>query len=106
MIDSGQLQATGTRRELIELVDRDDEIHIVAEGDLAGAAKALDQVPGVMTLGNVDSGVQLLAMGAERLLPEVLRTAGEAGLKIRSVEVRQPNLETVFLHLTGKALRD
>jgi ABC-2 type transport system ATP-binding protein len=106
IIDNGQVRAEGTRSELIKLVDRDDEIHIVADGDVTAAAKALDQVPGVMTVGNVDSGVQLLTMGAARLLPEILRTASEAGLEVRSVEVRQPNLEAVFLHLTGKALRD
>ena len=106
IIDAGRLRACGTRQELIALVDRDDEIHIVAEGDISGAAKALDQVPGVMTVGTADTEVQLLTMGADRVLPEILRTAGEAGLRVIAVEVRRPDLETVFLHLTGKALRD
>jgi ABC-2 type transport system ATP-binding protein len=32
--------------------------------------------------------------------------ANEHGIKIRSIDIREPNLEAVFLHLTGRALRD
>ncbi len=40
------------------------------------------------------------------MLPELLRTAADAGVAVSSVEVSEPDLEAVFLHLTGKALRD
>ena len=40
------------------------------------------------------------------MLPELLQVAAGAGVTITGVEVEEPNLETVFLHLTGKALRD
>jgi len=40
------------------------------------------------------------------MLPRILETAAAAGAVIRSVEVVEPDLEAVFLHLTGKALRD
>ncbi len=43
---------------------------------------------------------------ARSALPRVLAAATEAGLVVRAVEVHEPNLESVFLHLTGKALRD
>ena len=42
---------------------------------------------------------------AKALAPVVVR-ANEIGIKIRSVEIREPNLEAVFLNLTGRALRD
>jgi ABC-2 type transport system ATP-binding protein len=39
-------------------------------------------------------------------LPDILHMADEAGIEIQSVEVREPDLEAVFLHLTGRGLRD
>src|SRR4030042_1816802 len=44
--------------------------------------------------------------GADRALPALLAAAAGAGVSVHSVEVEEPNLEAVFLHLTGKALRD
>jgi len=43
---------------------------------------------------------------AETTLPAVLEKAADLGLSVRNIEIREPNLETVFLHLTGRALRD
>jgi ABC-2 type transport system ATP-binding protein len=43
---------------------------------------------------------------ARHQLPTILQTVTDAGVTIRSVEVVEPDLEAVFLHLTGKALRD
>jgi linearmycin/streptolysin S transport system ATP-binding protein len=53
-----------------------------------------------------DGGIQLLVDGARSLLPQLLQTVVAAGVAVKGVEVDEPNLETVFLHLTGKALRD
>ena len=53
-----------------------------------------------------DGGIDLLVVEARRLLPRLLTAVSENGLAIRSVEVVEPDLEAVFLHLTGKALRD
>ena len=43
---------------------------------------------------------------AEEALPGVIATANALNIKIRSVDIEEPNLEAVFLHLTGRALRD
>jgi ABC-2 type transport system ATP-binding protein len=43
---------------------------------------------------------------AEEALAPVVSKTNELGIKIRSVDIREPNLEAVFLHLTGRALRD
>jgi ABC-2 type transport system ATP-binding protein len=43
---------------------------------------------------------------ARNVLPDILARAAAADISIRSVEIKEPDLEAVFLHLTGKALRD
>ena len=40
------------------------------------------------------------------MLAPVITRANELGVKVRSVDIQEPNLEAVFLHLTGRALRD
>jgi ABC-2 type transport system ATP-binding protein len=50
--------------------------------------------------------IEVTAEGARSLLPEIIRVVAAQGTSIDSVEVAEPDLEAVFLHLTGKALRD
>jgi len=51
-------------------------------------------------------GVELHVKGKERLLPRVVTGAEEAGFPVFDVSVTEPTLETVFINLTGKELRD
>ena len=50
--------------------------------------------------------IDLILASAGRALPALLAAAAGTGVSVHSVEVEEPNLEAVFLHLTGKALRD
>ncbi len=106
ILDEGVLKAEGTRRELISLVGEHDRLHIDARGDLEAAALAAASVPGVEEAVARDGGIDLLAVDARASLAEIVRTIDHTGASIGSMEVHEPNLEAVFLHLTGKALRD
>jgi ABC-2 type transport system ATP-binding protein len=53
-----------------------------------------------------DHQVMVMVDDAEVALPAVITAANEAGTRVRSVDIEEPNLEAVFLHLTGRALRD
>jgi len=107
IIDQGRLIAEGTRRELVAQIGERDRIELAAGGDLVGLAAA-----GRRTLDGVDEatvvpgGLYLVARDGRRLLPKLLELAEAAGVEVTSVEVVEPDLEAVFLHLTGKALRD
>ena len=50
--------------------------------------------------------MHLLAAEGRRVLPAVLELAERNGAAVSSVEVIEPDLEAVFLHLTGTALRE
>jgi ABC-2 type transport system ATP-binding protein len=106
VIDEGKIIAEGTRRELVAMVGELDKIKLSASGDLASAAAAARQLAGVREATPHDGGIDLLVVEARRLLPSVLAAMTQDGVTIRSVEVVEPDLEAVFLHLTGKALRD
>jgi len=106
IIDAGLIRAEGTRRELIALVGGRDRIQMVATGNLAAAAAAAARVERVEQVSTVENGLDVVATEARTILPRVLEAMGEAGAIVRSIEVIEPDLEAVFLHLTGKALRD
>jgi len=107
IIDQGRLIAEGTRRELVAQIGERDRIELAASGDLiglaAGCRRTLDGVDEAIV---VAGGLHLVARDGRRLLPKLLELAEAAGVEVTSVEVVEPDLEAVFLHLTGKALRD
>jgi len=106
IIDEGEIRAEGTRAELVRLVGERDKVRLGASGNLSGALAALQAVPGVESASIGEERLDLILEGAGRALPGLLAAAADAGVSVHSVEVEQPNLEAVFLHLTGKALRD
>lgn len=106
IIDQGLIRAEGTRRELVELVGQRDRVRVAADGDIDAAAAAARLVGGVEEANRSDSGIEILTNDARVILPSLLRSIAEAGASVKGVDVVEPDLEAVFLHLTGKALRD
>jgi ABC-2 type transport system ATP-binding protein len=106
IIDLGELKAEGTRRELVALVGERDGVLLALAGDVPAAAAACRGLDAVDDVTTKDGHLELVVEEARRTLPAILETVAEAGASVRSVEVTEPNLEAVFLHLTGKALRD
>ena len=106
ILDEGELKAEGTRRELIALVGEHDRLRIEAQGDLQAACVAARAVPGVAEAVDRDGAIELLASNVRASLADIVHAIDATGTDIASMEVEEPNLEAVFLHLTGKALRD
>jgi ABC-2 type transport system ATP-binding protein len=106
VIDLGRLIAEGTPRELTTLVGERDRIRLAATGDLDAAGAALRALATVRQVTVGTDAIELLDDNARTALPGVLEAAAAAGAHIRSVTVEEPDLEAVFLHLTGKSLRD
>src|SRR5918996_6164696 len=106
IIDEGEIRAEGTRRELVDLLGQKDNVTLTGTGNLhagAQAIEALDEVEGATAHENE---IHLIVAGASTRLPQILTTAAAAGASITGVDVVEPDLEAVFLRLTGKALRD
>ncbi|MBY5161707.1 ABC transporter ATP-binding protein [Salsipaludibacter albus] len=106
IIDHGSLQAEGTRDELVRLTGEVDRIDLAGGGEVGAAAVALGDLPGVHQVAEDGRTITLTVVDASAVLAEVVSTAAAAGMSLADVEVSQPDLEAVFLHLTGRALRD
>ncbi|HSJ72373.1 MAG TPA: ABC transporter ATP-binding protein [Acidimicrobiia bacterium] len=106
IIDEGRIKAEGTRRELTALVGGRDIIRLGASGTLDGAVDAIGRLDVVQAVTPSDGGIDVVSSDGSGALPAILGAAAGAGAYITSVEITEPDLESVFLHLTGKALRD
>ena len=103
IIDGGHLIAEGTRAELVALTGERTRIRLRTAGTGAGLADRLREVVGVAEVTGTADGVDVLVDDAGATLAAVIATVGDG---VAGVEVDDADLEAVFLHLTGKALRD
>ena len=114
IIDHGRLIAEGTVGELVLQTGEQDRIEIELADDapldpglLSGLERELPAVADIqLDAGDEASRLLVHADRGRQVLPPLISALGAAGLKLRSVAVQEPNLETVFLQLTGRALRD
>lgn len=108
IMDHGQLIALGSQKELTQMVGEKESLVLYLQEGTSGAALAenLKELPGVHKVSSVNGELVLVVDEAEEVLPGVMVRAGNQEVRIRSIEIREPNLEAVFLHLTGRALRD
>jgi len=108
IIDHGELIALGTQAELTKQVGEMETLilHIDENEDPERMAAAIRTMPGVQRADVTDHTVTVIVPEAEEALAPAVTKANELGIKIRSVDMQEPNLEAVFLHLTGRALRD
>lgn len=106
IIDEGRLIAQGTRRELIAITGEHDRIELTIRGDAAVLAERCRSLDGVVDAVAGDGVVRVVARDARSVLARVVSEAEPAGASVIGVEVHEPDLESAFLHLTGRALRD
>ena len=106
IMDQGQVIAYGTHDELIRLVGEQTRIDLKINVESAQVLPAWQEVEGVFKVSAQDSLVTALVDDSNRVLPRLFEAAARTGARILSVDIQEPDLEAVFLHLTGRALRD
>ncbi len=106
IIDRGQIKAEGTRRDLAQILSQHDRVRLSATGPLQAGAEALRRIAGVQQVDTADGTIDVLVEQAGNSLMAMLSALDEVGVSITGVEIDEPNLEAVFLHLTGRSLRD
>ena len=106
IMDEGKIIASGTRQELVELVKEKTQISIKLDSVNESILNSLKNMPGVNDAKLDEDTINLYGENGDILLAEIIAKVSEHKRRIQSIDVKKPNLEAVFLHLTGKALRD
>jgi ABC-2 type transport system ATP-binding protein len=122
IMDHGEIIAMGTQAELTQQVGEDDRLEITSgnheigqllieriQQETAGVTRILYSPPeqfGDQSNESTPARLTIFAKRGRTALPLIIQTLAAAGVDIQSVHVREPDLEAVFLALTGRALRD
>lgn len=105
IIDHGKIIALGTQDELNQLVGEKERI-LLTISDPDKMADLFKALPAVDNVERLNGHSLITTQDADAVLPKLFESAQEYGARITSVEVQEVTLETVFLHLTGRALRE
>src|SRR4051812_43939330 len=106
IMDHGRILALDTPEGLKRSVDADTIVTVTAACDLEHLATVLKGVHGVTQTTTGADSVVVSVRGAAGILPRILQSADQAGIEVTDLSVAEPTLETVFITLTGKDLRD
>ena len=105
IMDHGRILAQGTLEELVQIVGEREVVNVSGEFSAADITAALKDLPAGDILA-VEDDKLTLALDGTREIPGILETLFTAGITLTDLKIQSPNLETVFLKLTGRSLRD
>jgi ABC-2 type transport system ATP-binding protein len=107
IMDHGRILALDTPAALKQSIDADTVVTLKTGGDPDQLAALLARdVDGVTRTRRIDGGLQLHMQGSDRLVPRIVMAAERGGFDLVDLSIAEPSLETVFINLTGKELRD
>lgn len=106
IMNEGKIIAMGTKDELRMLVGGKDIIRIDATDIHPRTSETLDMIDDVDKIKIIKNQIEILSDYGRRVLSSVISKLNELDVKIDSVKVQEPDLESVFIHLTGKSLRE
>ena len=105
IIDRGRIVAMGTPSGLKDVLGG-DVITLEVDGAVAGFIPLLEGIPWVKGAKEHNGEITVTVEAGERKVPELVSLARDHGIHVGSVLLRKPSLEDVFIHFTGRSIRE
>lgn len=107
VMDHGRIIASGTKNEIKDLLSDETTVVLSVDGPTDELERALQALPPVKSVTrDRDDSLKIIAASDRNLLAQVMHEAEAAGTQVTGLSLERPSLEDVFLHLTGRTLRD
>ena len=105
IMDKGKLIALDTQKGLLELVGKSDLIHVLAPEILPGPVESIKRMPNVQKVSLDEGNMTIQLLRGRESLVGIIDILTSSGTQVESIYIKEPDLETLFLHLTGTMLR-
>ena len=105
ILDEGRMVACGTLAELLRILGMGEIIELGGLGEELGDDR-LASIPGITKIERGDRSTRIFVESAARALPAIAAIVAPAGEQLQRIQIYPVDLERVFMHLTGKQLRD
>ncbi|WP_027963609.1 ABC transporter ATP-binding protein [Halalkalibacillus halophilus] len=106
IMDHGKVIATGTKQELISILSSEETVLLTLDQSKQSFTERMKNLDGVLQVIENDTSLKLIVPKGSRLLGSIFNIAESEEVQIVSANIQVPTLEDVFLHLTGRKLRD
>lgn len=104
IIDKGKLIAYGSKEELKSISKIDDQVIIETDKINQNINLSINNLKGIINTEQIDNKFQITTINARNSLNDIVDIFNNSNIKIKDIKVIKPNLEDVFLHLTGRNL--
>ncbi|MBM7679443.1 ABC-2 type transport system ATP-binding protein [Gracilibacillus alcaliphilus] len=106
IMDHGKIVASGSKTELLNILSSEDTIKIHLNETSDDILKKIQQIESVRHVDETDDGIRIISKKGNNILSSLIHTVESQGAEITNYQIETPSLEDVFLHLTGRTLRD
>ncbi len=106
IMDHGKIVASGSKSELLSILSNDDTIQVQLSKESEELLNTIRMMKDVRQVDETSNGLRIIVKKGSHLLSDVVHAAEKVGIQITHFQMEIPSLEDVFLHLTGKSLRD
>ena len=106
IMDHGKIIASGTKEELLSILSSENTIHVQLDKRTESFMSKIKTLDSVLQVEVMEDEMKIIAKKDSNLLRDLIYTAEQEEIQIVNYNVEIPSLEDVFLHLTGKTLRD
>ncbi len=106
IMDNGRIIASGTKNEIIQSIGANSEIELRLSAKDNKLLQAIASAKGAVSVNESGEIIRVTTNDEKQTSREILTLAGKSSANVVSYEIKRANLETVFLNLTGRALRD
>ncbi len=106
IIDHGKLIACGTKAELKNMVAAVEKLVVETAGINFTAVEGIKGLKHVQSVNLQGDRLEIALRNTQECLPDILYLLVRQGIRMKSIQVAEPDLESLFLTLTGRTLRD
>lgn len=106
IMDHGKIIARGSKAELLSILSNEDKVLVQLSRPSPAFIEAVKAIEDVRQVDSTPEGVCMITRKGSKIISQLVREAEKAGIEVTNFHVENPSLEDVFLHLTGRTLRD